>query len=287
MHQTTERHDVFLSYRRVDKKLALKIQGHLLKAGVSVWMDSTGIAGGSDWESEISNAIARSRFFLPVFTPNFGDGGYMLRELEMAIADSEMRPAKSTFIVPAIQGRNALPPLKQSIKCSLEKKHFIDFGFPFSRGIKNLLNILHSTADLPRFDESASRDYFAETQLDHDLSRQVGRTKWRVSMGPRNGSFQHWRLDVEKLEKEGLFGGWHEVKREGLDIQIFIDRDQDPIMYFLQDGAARYGSAHFGGSVDSMSTTYFCRLYFQTEMALSGMRFQDITFEDGFAHSVC
>jgi hypothetical protein len=50
--------DVFLSYARRDLKLAEPLRAALVREGLSVWVDQSGIQAAAPWREEIASALA-------------------------------------------------------------------------------------------------------------------------------------------------------------------------------------------------------------------------------------
>lgn len=60
--------EVFLSYAHEDFDLVKKIFYRLTESGIRVWFDSAKMQGGNDYDTEIRQAIARCRIFIPVLS---------------------------------------------------------------------------------------------------------------------------------------------------------------------------------------------------------------------------
>lgn len=62
--------DVFISYSRRDKELALKLASALQSKELRVWLDLNDIPGGEDWKNSYSKAIRETRIFIPLLSHN-------------------------------------------------------------------------------------------------------------------------------------------------------------------------------------------------------------------------
>jgi adenylate cyclase len=61
--------DVFISYSREDKERVLDLAGKLRGAGVSLWIDQSGIDGATLWGEEIVNALEKAKVLLLAISP--------------------------------------------------------------------------------------------------------------------------------------------------------------------------------------------------------------------------
>lgn len=97
------RSSIFLSYRRLEPELPLKLAADLKNAGVPVWMDRLdGIGVGDDWRRRIEEAIDHGVGLVAVLSPGYLESPYCRNEL--ARADDLKRP-----IFPVMMDRSELP----------------------------------------------------------------------------------------------------------------------------------------------------------------------------------
>src|SRR5215216_4639651 len=61
---------VFISYSRKDLSFVDQLASDLKNAGIDVWYDVSGIAGGARWRSEIENALRNSQYVIVVLSPD-------------------------------------------------------------------------------------------------------------------------------------------------------------------------------------------------------------------------
>jgi formylglycine-generating enzyme required for sulfatase activity len=71
---------VFISYSRKDIAFVDHLAADLKKAGLDVWYDVSGIAGGDRWRSEIENGLRTSQFVLVVLSPDAITSEWVERE---------------------------------------------------------------------------------------------------------------------------------------------------------------------------------------------------------------
>lgn len=78
---------IFLSYRKTEESLPLKMAADLKIAGIKVWMDQLdGIVVGMDWLDTIQQALDDSSAFIAVISPEYLDSEYCQKELKYAAA---------------------------------------------------------------------------------------------------------------------------------------------------------------------------------------------------------
>ncbi|MEI8134136.1 MAG: TIR domain-containing protein [bacterium] len=77
-------HDIFISYSSKDKEKADQLSELLASAGLSVWIDRSGIVGAEQWATEIVEGIRACNTFLILLSPNSIESENVLRELSLA-----------------------------------------------------------------------------------------------------------------------------------------------------------------------------------------------------------
>jgi len=76
---------VFISYSRADQDFVDRLRADLHAAGVTVWIDQTGLkAGTRNWEQALRDAIRDARAMIFVASPNSRQSNYVQGELEIA-----------------------------------------------------------------------------------------------------------------------------------------------------------------------------------------------------------
>src|SRR5689334_13924560 len=61
---------VFISYSRKDITFIDRLAADLKNAGIDVWYDVSGIAGGARWRTEIENALRNCQYVIVVLSPD-------------------------------------------------------------------------------------------------------------------------------------------------------------------------------------------------------------------------
>ncbi|MBZ0317479.1 MAG: toll/interleukin-1 receptor domain-containing protein [Anaerolineae bacterium] len=76
---------VFISYSRKDKAIAVRLREDLEFRGISVWLDLQDILGGSKWAVEIEQAIIRCPYFLLLLSSHALASEYVRYEYTFAL----------------------------------------------------------------------------------------------------------------------------------------------------------------------------------------------------------
>jgi hypothetical protein len=77
---------VFISYAREDSVAARRLYDDLKKAGLNPWLDKESILVARPWKTEISEAIKKSRHFIPILSKrSVEERGYVHKELKYAL----------------------------------------------------------------------------------------------------------------------------------------------------------------------------------------------------------
>jgi len=76
--------DIFISYSSKDKESADQLSELLTSAGLSVWIDQSGIVAAEKWATEIVEGIKACSTFIILLSPNSIESENVLRELSLA-----------------------------------------------------------------------------------------------------------------------------------------------------------------------------------------------------------
>ena len=96
------KHDVFISYSRSDSDFAEPFYQSLKKAGLNVWMDRSGIPGGSGWQDEIQKGIYHSRLFLVLISQASMTSHWV--KMEINFASEQQKPLLPIELRPLEEG---------------------------------------------------------------------------------------------------------------------------------------------------------------------------------------
>ena len=76
--------EVFISYSSQDQDRVVKIADKLRSAGVSIWVDESGIGAATLWSKEIAGAIKSCRVLVLMVTPNSVTSKNVVKEVSLA-----------------------------------------------------------------------------------------------------------------------------------------------------------------------------------------------------------
>jgi hypothetical protein len=124
---------VFVSYSRYDK-LASDVVAQLQRHGHDVWIDTSSIAGGSDWRASIEQGIKKTSVFILLMSPKVLANPDFVRQ-ELQYATSMRRP-----IIPVYLRRT--PNLPDGLNLPLAGTHWLSLQPNFEQGIASLLEVI-------------------------------------------------------------------------------------------------------------------------------------------------
>ncbi|MFI5264866.1 MAG: TIR domain-containing protein, partial [Candidatus Kapaibacterium sp.] len=76
--------DIFISYSSLDKEKADQLSELLASAGLSVWIDQSGIDVATSWSGEIVDAIEGCKAFVILLSPNSVESKNVIKEVALA-----------------------------------------------------------------------------------------------------------------------------------------------------------------------------------------------------------
>src|SRR5688572_2442632 len=82
--EPVQRHDVFVSYSRADRKVVVELVAGLDARGLRAWVDLEDIPPSAEWMAEIRAAIEASDGYLVVVSPSLASSKVCAEELELA-----------------------------------------------------------------------------------------------------------------------------------------------------------------------------------------------------------
>jgi hypothetical protein len=166
--------DVFISYARDDRAVATSLNDSLQRRGLHTWMD-VNLRVGTDWATEISEALTRSAVVIVIVTPRSLDSEWVQAEWATALQSSRR-------IVPVLAEGATFGDLPQP----LAMLQGVDLNTDFEDGVKRIIDAVgslkRSGGSRPRdvVDMRALVEDIVETKL---LSLGVGKTTRSRSPG--------------------------------------------------------------------------------------------------------
>ena len=106
--------DIFISYSSKDREQALQLIELLASAGLSVWIDQSGIEAATSWSEEIVNALDSCKAFVIMLSPSSIESKNVVRELALAFE-------KNKKILPLDLEPVQLPPSMQYHLAGLQR----------------------------------------------------------------------------------------------------------------------------------------------------------------------
>lgn len=140
-----ERHDtaaadriVFISHSSKDKPVVRRLTADLMNAGIKVWLDEQSIMVGDSISERISQALAKSDFFIIVISKNSMSSDWVQRELNATIMAELSR--RSVHILPVRLDDADIPAL-------LSDRQYADFSKSYRDGLTKLVQAIKTKAE--------------------------------------------------------------------------------------------------------------------------------------------
>jgi hypothetical protein len=164
----TDRWNVFLSYRSVNRAWVLNLYDVLRELGYKVFLRQTALKAGDQLIKELQDALKTSQAGVLIWSSATQDSDWVQREYQTL---ERLRNDRKGFrFVPIRLDRSALP-------LFAENRIFIDFAdYPDGPNGGELLRLLHAIADMPLSEEAAR---FAAEQ---DEAAQLAANKIRAAI---------------------------------------------------------------------------------------------------------
>eukprot|EP01105_Mastigella_eilhardi_P022101 TRINITY_DN5411_c0_g1_i2.p1 TRINITY_DN5411_c0_g1~~TRINITY_DN5411_c0_g1_i2.p1 ORF type:complete len:1709 (-),score=401.63 TRINITY_DN5411_c0_g1_i2:62-4453(-) len=84
LRNLAQKREVFISYAHSDIKFASKLKEELERHCLRCWIDSTRLAAGSDWRSDIGNGVLNSKVLVYVISNTSSQSDWCIKELHLA-----------------------------------------------------------------------------------------------------------------------------------------------------------------------------------------------------------
>ena len=106
---------IFLAHASEDKEVIRTIYKQLNSNGIEPWLDEKDIPIGSNWDTEIRNAIKKSRFLLALLSnQSTTKDGYIQREFKRALDIMEEKASGNIYLIPALLDDVPIPDIRMN-----------------------------------------------------------------------------------------------------------------------------------------------------------------------------
>lgn len=129
---------VFISYPRVEAKLADQIVEALEKAGIRTWRDVDDIEPGENWVASIENAIREASAFVYLAGKGKQQSQWMMRELESLFKNR----VDQSVLIPVVVGSSGLDALPEMAK----QFQSVDLSGKHEEGLQKIVERLNEFA---------------------------------------------------------------------------------------------------------------------------------------------
>jgi hypothetical protein len=160
----------FLSYARLDERIALRIADELIGAGVSVWVDQYDIRPSQHWDRAVETAVRGCEGMIVILSPRSADSPNVADEVSVAIDGGK-------DIIPILIEPCTLP-------LRMTRMQFIDATKDHEAGVRRCLALVH--ANEPEAREPHRESAPAPTALPGEVLRDAER-RLTSFMGPIAG----------------------------------------------------------------------------------------------------
>ena len=199
---------IFVSYSHHDTKKITSLVSNLLDAGYPIWQDSLNLRGGSEWATEIDDAIQAASYFLLIWSSNTLGSNYVL--------DKEIPHAKlhNTKIIPVIVSGDI-----EDIPADIQKLQVIDLRYEFSEGLKKIKQAI------PLPDNVKPTPKIAEHLQKTDIVFGSAQRQWQTSFTLKVDGINYTSLLIDRSQydiKAYLLGRSDDTFRKPDAVQVYI-----------------------------------------------------------------
>jgi TIR domain len=129
--------EVFINYAREDHYTAKRLYRDLRSEGIDAWIDSENLLPGSNWKSEIKQALRESRYALVLLSQHSTTKrGFVQKEIRDALEIMDEFPESEIFLIP-VRLEECKPTHYQ-----LSNLHWVDLFPSYDRGLATILRTL-------------------------------------------------------------------------------------------------------------------------------------------------
>lgn len=123
---------VFISHSSKDKPFVDRLVSDLTARAIPVWYDKFDVRIGDSITGSINDALAVSKYFLIVLSPDAVSSRWVKEELNAALMHQAV--AQGTFMIPVLLRDCSLPPL-------LAHRRYADFRTDYDAGLAEVLSV--------------------------------------------------------------------------------------------------------------------------------------------------
>ncbi|MFL6147430.1 MAG: TIR domain-containing protein [Pseudonocardiaceae bacterium] len=152
--------DVFISYAREDRLIALQVADDLRARGAEVWLDEESLVPGEDWVKEISQQIQNAAAFLVLVSPASLASEWVGHEWNVALARKNIRVLAALIGGATVSG---MPPPLRTIQA-------VDLNKDYDAGI---LKIWKAVERLVKSTAPPAAEVINIAQLTEDITQKV------------------------------------------------------------------------------------------------------------------
>ncbi len=165
--------DVFIIYAREDEAFAKKLYNDLREKGVTPWIDSEDLLGGSNWKHEISQAIRKSKYTLILLSvKSISKRGYVQKEVKEALATPDELPESEIFIIPT-RIEECEPSHER-----LEDLNWVDLFPSYEKGLRKIIQTIRRNSEIGERIETT-----AQAREENKMIRRLAREDSRRDIG--------------------------------------------------------------------------------------------------------
>jgi len=149
----------FLSYARLDERIALAIADDLIAAGVSVWVDQYDIRPSQHWDRAVETAVRGCQGMIVILSPRSADSPNVADEVSVAL-----------------DGRKAVIPIliePCTVPLRMTRMQFIDATKGHEAAVRRCLGLIQANAPEPPPPEPAAAPFVLAPDILRDAERRL------------------------------------------------------------------------------------------------------------------
>jgi hypothetical protein len=182
--------DIFISYKREDRKYAKKIAELLTQRGHDVWWDIE-LLPGDKFADEINVILNKVKATVVLWTPNSKNSPWVKSEA--------LRAFNNNTLIPALLKNTEIP-------VPFNTLHTLDLTSWESDGISSTLNALVTAVDKKVGTRDQDKQILSDKEVDEALQKPKHELEyWESISSSRNQSIQEYQLYIDKFGEKSTF----------------------------------------------------------------------------------